>query len=280
MGLSGGISAIGDKQRGMLMKLNQMREAGNAPVSTGKRRPYLASECDHVGDAEQYREQINREITRMIDTIQNPALDEHTLRDTNDEINRKFREKHHWNKRIYELSNGTIDYNKKERSAQVEEGDVQFIVGTNSGKRQGPVYRYFGAAKDLPGVKELLEKQQEKLLSMKFNKKRNPNEIYKRINESYFGWRDEEDGVLLELENDAFDKYRKEFQDQERITKRQKNHDVKDNDATAAAPTVKVVSLNNLLSSNDYFNDVPTKDEIKQSMFQEKKRALLAKFLI
>jgi hypothetical protein len=136
MGLSGGISAIGDKQRGMLMKLNQMREAGNAPVSTGKRRPYLASECDHVGDAEQYREQINREITRMIDTIQNPALDEHTLRDTNDEINRKFREKHHWNKRIYELSNGTIDYNKKERSAQVEEGDVQFIVGTNSGKRQ------------------------------------------------------------------------------------------------------------------------------------------------
>lgn len=132
----------------------------------------------------------------------------------------------------------------------------------------------------MPGVKELLEKQQEKLLSIKFNKKRNPNEIYKRINESYFGWRDEEDGVLLELENDAFDKYRKEFQDQERITKRRKNHDVKDNDATAAAPTVKVVSLNNLLSSNDYFNDVPTKDEIKQSMFQEKKRALLAKFLI
>lgn len=132
----------------------------------------------------------------------------------------------------------------------------------------------------MPGVKELLEKQQEKLLSIKFNKKRNPNEIYKRINESYFGWRDEEDGVLLELENDAFDKYRKEFQDQERITKRQKNHDVKGNDATAAAPTVKVVSLNNLLSSNDYFNDVPTKDEIKQSMFQEKKRALLAKFLI
>merc|ERR1712232_1068312 len=103
----------------------------------------------------------------MIDKIQNPALGERAIRDLNDEINRKFREKHHWNKRIYELSKGTIDYNKKERSAQVEEGDIQFFVGTNDGKRQGPTYRYFGAAKDLPGVKELLEKQHEKMRNMK-----------------------------------------------------------------------------------------------------------------
>ena len=111
-----------EKARSMMNKWVKMREEGNATPNVRGRRPKLASECEHLSDCEYYRNGINREITGMIAKIQNPALGEHTLRDLNDEINRKFREKHHWNKRIYELSNGTIDYNKIERSAQIEEG--------------------------------------------------------------------------------------------------------------------------------------------------------------
>lgn len=242
-----------EKARAMLNKWVKMREEGNAPVSSVRgRRPKLASECEHLGDAEFYRTQINKEITGMISKIQNPALGEHTIRDLNDEINRKFREKHHWNKRIFQLSNGTIDYNKSERSAQIEEGDVQFLVETNFGKKQGPTYRYFGAAKDLPGVKELLEKQQEKMRNSKL-KKRGPNEIYKHVGVKYFGWRDEEDGVLLELEEDAFREFKKQ--------------------------KTKEVDLETLLSK-DYLEDVPTMEEMKQIMLAEKKKALLAKFSI
>ena len=245
-----------EKARAMLNKWVKMREEGNATPAVRGKRPHLASECEHLGDAEFYRNQINREITGMISKIQNPALGEHTIRDLNDEINRKFREKHHWNKRIFQLSNGTIDYNKRERAAQVEEGDVQFLVETNFGKRSGPTYRYFGAAKDLPGVKELLEKQQEKMRSMKL-KKRGPNEIYKHVGVKYFGWRDEEDGVLLELEEDAFREYKKQ----------------------KTSTTTQVVDLENLLSK-DYLEDVPTMEEMKQIMLAEKKKALLAKFSI
>jgi len=259
-----------EKARAMLNRWVKMREEGNAPAISNNargRRPKLASECEHLGDAEYYRDQIMREVTGMIDKIQNPALGEHTIRDVNDEINRKFREKHHWNKRIFELSKGSIDYNKKERSAQIEEGDVQFLAETNNGKRHGPTYRYYGAAKDLPGVKELLVKQHEKMKSMRL-KKRGPNEIYRHITQSYFGWRDEEDGVLLELEDDAFYKYTKE-------KKRQKTTATEGTDETIT--NVKVVNLDTLLS-NDYLDGVPTQEEMKQLMFEEKKKALLVKF--
>lgn len=249
-----------EKARAMLNKWVKMREEGNAPaVNVRGRRPKLASECEHLGDAEFYRNQINKEITGMISEIQNLALGEHTIRDLNDEINRKFREKHHWNKRIFQLSNGTIDYNKKERSAQIEEGDVQFLVETNFGKRQGPTYRYFGAAKDLPGVKELLEKQQERMRNLKL-KKRAPNDIYKHVGVKYFGWRDEEDGVLLELEDDAFREY-----------KRQKT----------TKPTSKPVEVDlETLLSKGYLEDLPSMEEMKQIMLVKKKKALLAKFSI
>jgi len=253
-----------EKARAMLNKWVKMREEGNAPaVNVRGNRPKLASECEHQGDAEFYRNQINKEITGMIAKIQNPALGEHTIRDLNDEINRKFREKHHWNKRIFQLSNGTIDYNKRERASRIEEGDVQFLVATNYGKRQGPTYKYFGAAKDLPGVKELLEKQQEKMLSMS-RKKRGPNEIYKHVGVKYFGWRDEEDGVLLELEDDAFREYCQ-------------NNNKKQKTTITTTTSPVEVDLEALLSK-DYLEDVPSMEEMNKIMLVEKKKALLAKF--
>lgn len=264
-----------EKARAMLNKWVKMREEGNAPATNVRgNRPKLASECEHLGDAEYYRTQINREVTGMIAKIQNAALGEHTIRDLNDEINRKFREKHHWNKRIFQLSNGTVDYNKTERSAQIEEGDVQFLAGTNNGKRHGPTYRYFGAAKDLPGVKELLEKQQEKMRSMN-HKKRGPNEIYRHVGVAYFGWRDEEDGVLLELEEDAFRKHKNSKQ--QRTTGPATSTGISTSVNSSSDRAVTVVNLDNLLSK-DYLEDVPSLEEMKQLMFAEKKKALLAKF--
>ena len=61
-------------------------------------------------------------------------MGEHAIRELNDDINHKMREKWHWNRRIHEL--GGLDYNALEKKRQIEEGDTQ-LGG----------YRYFGAAK-------------------------------------------------------------------------------------------------------------------------------------
>ena len=151
-----------EKARAMLNKWVKMREEGNAPAVTPRqqKRPYLASQCEHLADAEYYRNQIVREITAGISQIQNVGMGEHALRDLNDDINKKMREKYHWNKRIHQL--GGVDYNALERKRQIEEGDPQAMGG------MGGAYRYFGAAKELPGVKEILAKQAEKAVKKRF----------------------------------------------------------------------------------------------------------------
>ena len=180
-----------EKANAMMNKWVAMRDAGNAPKIKRDKRPHLASECSSLPDAERFRRQLLREISDLIAKIQNPGLGEHVIRDTNDEINKKMREKHHWNKRIKEL--GGQDFHQQELKQQLENatsGD-NAILGSGG-------YRYTGAAKDLPGVRELFEKQQ--LLKQK---KRHRGDIYKRITPDYYGWREEEDGVLLELEQKA-----------------------------------------------------------------------------
>ncbi|MBA0552632.1 hypothetical protein Golob_023425 [Gossypium lobatum] len=62
------------------------------------------------------------------------------------------------------------------------------------GTTRGPAYRYFEATKKLSGVRDLFEK-----LS-KLRKRRTIYDIYKSIDASYYGYKDEEDGVLARVE--------------------------------------------------------------------------------
>jgi pre-mRNA-splicing factor ISY1 len=232
-----------EKARAMLNKWVKMREEGNATAPVRGRRPRLASECSHLADAEYYRGQIIREISAGIAKIQNPALGEHTIRDLNDDINKRMREKYHWNKRIKEM--GGLDFNAIERKRQIEEGDIHLLEGPGG-------YRYFGAAKELPGVKELFEKQVQKLQTRK------RGDIVKRITPAYYGWRDEEDGVLLELEAAAYEQNKRQ--------RLEKGEQVVDDDNRNDDDDLK-----------DYL-DVPSQEEVAQILLEEKKKALLAKF--
>ena len=62
---------------------------------------------------------------------------------------------------------------------------------------RGAGYRYFGAAKQLPGVKELFEREAPKAV------RRSRHQMYKGIDPDYYGFRDEEDGVLERVEVEA-----------------------------------------------------------------------------
>ena len=195
-----------EKAQNMMNKWVKMKEEGGAEGDGGRsdprsqRRPHLASLCEHLHDCEKWRRQIVREISDGISKIQNPGLGEHAIRDLNDQINKLFREKWHWNRRIKEL--GGPDYNYLERKQQMEEGDVQGGLGL---KGSGG-YRYFGAAKELPGVRELFARHAAKI------SKRKRGDIYKYIAPDYYGLRDEEDGVILELEEEYAKKRRAKYQ--------------------------------------------------------------------
>ncbi|KAL1291684.1 hypothetical protein HN51_060219 [Arachis hypogaea] len=164
-----------------------------------ERRPFLASECRDLSEADKWRQQIMREIGRKVAEIQNEGLGEHRLRDLNDEINKLIREKSHWERRIVEL--GGPNYAR--HSAKMTDLEGNIVDVPNPGGR-GPGYRYFGAAKKLPGVRELFEKPPE------LRKRRTRYDIYKRIDASYYGYRDDEDGVLERLEGPAEEKMRRE----------------------------------------------------------------------
>jgi len=169
-----------------------------------EKRPFLALHCEHLADAEHFRKQIIREISEGVRKIQNAGLGEHAIRDLNDDINKLLREKHHWNHRIREL--GGRDYIKEEGGGGggVDGGgglgDPGALAAMGLGLNGSGGYRYFGAARELPGVKELFARHAAKTT------KRKREDIYKYITPDYYGLRDEEDGVLLELEGNDPDR--------------------------------------------------------------------------
>ncbi|KAF4376896.1 hypothetical protein G4B88_018436 [Cannabis sativa] len=184
-----------EKAQSMLNRFVTLKAEENKKPK--ERRPFLASECRDLADADKWRQQIMREIGRKVAEIQNEGLGEHRLRDLNDEINKLIREKSHWERRIVEL--GGPNYAKN--SAKMTDLDGNIVDVPNPSGR-GPGYRYFGAAKKLPGVRELFEKPPE------LRKRRTRYDIYKRIDASYYGYRDDEDGVLGRVEAPAEDKMR------------------------------------------------------------------------
>lgn len=109
----------------------------------------------------------------------------------NDEINKLLREKSHWETQIINL--GGANYRRSGIATTDNEGR------TIPGQRG---YKYFGRAKELPGVKELFEgaaREQEELEALK-----KTDDVYKAFKDqgpAYFGDLDEQDGELLKAEH-------------------------------------------------------------------------------
>ncbi|KAI0767319.1 pre-mRNA-splicing factor ISY1 [Fomes fomentarius] len=126
--------------------LYRFREAQAAELGLGTRsdrRPRMASACKSLRDCERWRGEILREISRKVSKIQDSGLTDYEVRDLNDEINRLLREKRHWENQIVAL--GGANYR---RNVAMLDDDGKEVPGTKG-------YKYFGRAKELPGVKEL-----------------------------------------------------------------------------------------------------------------------------
>jgi len=162
--------------------LSRWRQAQSEGDSKGpKKRPYLAELCSDLREAEKWRKEIIGEISNLVMLIQNAGLGEFKIRDMNDHINKLLREKRHWERRIIEL-NGPNYF--RVPAIKFDDDDAP---GTGN-------YKYFGAARDLPGVKELFTKPEKEVA------RKTKAELLRSIDCDYFGYRDEDDGVILPLE--------------------------------------------------------------------------------
>lgn len=171
-----------EKVQAMLNRwVNMKREMALGELT---RRPTNPLDIDSLSKCLSWRNQVMQEMAIFITDIQNAALGEHKLRALNDEINRMLREKSLWEDRIRQL--GGPDF-KKVTIRQVD-SQGQEIPGIEG-------YLYYGAAKDLPGVREFLQRPEP-------NRPAKNIEILKsRVNEEYFST--VEDPKLLELEAEA-----------------------------------------------------------------------------
>uniref|UniRef100_T1H5B7 Pre-mRNA-splicing factor ISY1 n=1 Tax=Megaselia scalaris TaxID=36166 RepID=T1H5B7_MEGSC len=170
------------------------RAAKEAETGEKDRRPFLATQCTELPKCEKYRLEIIREISKKVAQIQNAGLGEFRIRDLNDEINKLLREKRHWENQISSLGGPHYRrYGPKMFDAEGRE------VPGNRG------YKYFGAAKNLPGVRELFEQETQ------YVPKKNYAELMKNIDAEYFGFQDDDDGILIPLEEKAEKEYREKW---------------------------------------------------------------------
>jgi pre-mRNA-splicing factor ISY1 len=175
-----------EKANLMFNRWASMKEEQDRGGAQKDRRPFLASEVKSLPDAERWRRQVIGETARKVAEIQNAGLGEARIRDLNDEINKLLREKGHWERQIKALKGP--DY--AVTAPKMFDAEGKEVAGSGG-------YKYFGAAKDLPGVRELLSADAGP------KRGRTRAEIFRGITPDYYGYRDEEDGELVKAEADA-----------------------------------------------------------------------------
>lgn len=236
-----------------------------------KRRPYLASECKSLYACEKWRMQIIREIAKKVAQIQNAGLGEFRIRDLNDEINKLLREKRHWEDQIKEL--GGPDYQKVGPRMLDHEGKE---VPGNRG------YKYFGAAKELPGVRELFEQEPPA------PPRKTRAELMKDIDADYYGYMDDDDGILIPLEINAEKLAVQKVVTEWKLKKEQKMETGSSDEETEEADIYAVVESDEDEEKKDLLDGsqqrfvahvpVPSQQDIEQALLRRRKQELMEKY--
>lgn len=176
----------------MLFRFREAQAADLGIIDAGRtRRPKLITEVESIPSCEKWRGQVLKEISRKMSRIQEPVLSDYQIRDLNDEINKLMREKHMWEVQIRNM--GGPNYMRGGGKIYDEQG--REIPGGGKG------YKYFGRAKELPGVKELFEAALNKGREEKPLQER--NDMRKNVDAAYYGYApDEETEEMLAYEEE------------------------------------------------------------------------------
>ncbi|ODV91668.1 hypothetical protein CANCADRAFT_55493 [Tortispora caseinolytica NRRL Y-17796] len=135
-----------------------------------KRRPKVTQSVETVSECLKWRNEVVREISKNLTIINDSTVSISLIRDLNDTINKLMNEKYAWEARILEL------------------GGPNYIVSKD---KRG--YKYYGRAKELPDVQEMLQSQTDSNETIEDMK---PAEIH--LSADYYGYVDETDLVEYE----------------------------------------------------------------------------------
>ncbi|KAL4872482.1 hypothetical protein BDV12DRAFT_162317 [Aspergillus spectabilis] len=207
-----------EKAQSMLFRFRAQQAADLGIIDIGRtRRPKAITTVDSIPLCEKWRGQVLKEISRKVSRIQESSLSDHQIRDLNDEINKLMREKWAWEMQIRNM--GGPNYMRG--SGRVYDDEGREIPGGGKG------YRYFGRARELPGVKEMLEAVARRGRPAEEDDEksgvgRGGDIATTKVDANYFGYGlDEEDGTLLEYEmqreRDAVEKMRKKADSEEDV---------------------------------------------------------------
>ncbi|OOQ85687.1 Pre-mRNA-splicing factor isy1 [Penicillium brasilianum] len=181
----------------MLFRFRAQQAADMGIIDLGRtRRPKAITSVDSIPTCERWRGQVLKEISRKVSRIQELSLSDYQIRDLNDEINKLMREKWAWEMQIRNL--GGPNYMRG--SGRVYDDEGREIPGGGKG------YRYFGRARELPGVKEMFEAAARRGRGAPEEEEgtgtgRGGDIATRKVNANYFGYGlDEEDGTLLAYE--------------------------------------------------------------------------------
>lgn len=123
-------------------------------------------------------------------------------------------------------------------------------------------YRYFGAAKDLPGVRELFERE------IPLPPRKTHAEFMKDIDADYYGYRDDDDGLLVPLEKEAEEEARRKAI-AEWEAKKGAQASAKDDSEEETETDKKEITQ----------QVIPSQEDIQKALLERRKKDLIEKYL-
>ena len=165
--------------RWVQMKRDINQRKGGKQIDKNIKRPDDPKEVKTVSEAEIWKANLVKQIIKKVSEIQNGSLGEYRIRELNDSINEMLIEKSKWEDRIREL--GGRNYDSSDDQMPDSKVDTDQVMKDRNG------YQYFGAAKNLPEVKQLMKHEAPHA------PKTGLKELQQRVTPYYLGMANESD---------------------------------------------------------------------------------------
>ncbi|KAI9188217.1 NineTeen Complex (NTC) component [Blastocladiella emersonii ATCC 22665] len=246
-----------EKAQSMLFRFREA-EMAELGLSQSAKRPPHTKMAATLAEAERWRGQVVREITRKVSRIHDPGLTDSQVRELNDDINKLFKEKWLWERRVVEL--GGPDYTRAGGGGGAR-GDLD---GAEIAGMKG--YKYFGRAKELPGVKEFFDTMVKASTEREND---GPKVDRSRLDAEYFGFLGTDPALAA-------------FVEQEEASRTEAHLAALGSDPPSDADLYGDDEVGALLAkSAEHANltFIPTLADVEALMLERRKQELLAKYL-
>ena len=241
-----------EKGRSMLHQWARLKSGFDN--DNNKKRPGNTKMCDNVNDAEKWRRDVMKEISKYTSEISNPDLADNMtrVRELNDQINKLLRVKFYWEKRIIEL------------------GGVDYIRASNS-RNRGRKQIYFGVAKQLPEAQK-----NDSNNEIQYKPKVSLKTLNQRLTNDYYGIGHENQTMLSE--EAAIEKQMRARILVEMKKQQEENNNNNNNNNNQEINILSKEELD-ILSTDSIFANVPTQEDIGKLILEHKKANLLKQYM-